>query len=403
VAEFLLYGRTDYEEVLEFAASLRETGERTGSERAVAFAATVAGEVHLLSGDLDRALEELQDGGDLHHQMGANAGEALSLQRLAETHVELGNHEEALRLLESAVPLARWSPIAQHLIQRIFGSMIRATVDPVEARTVVGRADKAIGPSDMCRFCTVMIAAPSSIACSRVGDLDEARRRLAMAENSAMAWQGTAWQGAVAEAKAHLALAENRHGDARERFEEAADLFARAGQPLDADRCRAGITERKLSSVLFTDLVDSTGRAAAGGDKAWREQLDRHDQRSRQEFDKYGGQEVKQTGDGFVVTFDSPAQAIGCARALCDALGALDLEIRAGVHTGEIEVRGDDIGGLAVHIGARVMAEASAGEVVVSQSVPPLVAGSGLEFESRGHHVLKGVPGEWELLEVTGP
>lgn len=244
MAEFLLYGRTDYEEVLEFTDSLRETGERTGSDRAVAFAATVAGEVHLLSGNLDQALESLQQGVDLHHRMGANAGEALSLQRLAETHVELGNHDEALRLLEAAVSLARWSPIAQHLMQRVFGTMVRATVDPVEARSVVERANKAIGPSDKCRFCTVMIAAPSSIACSKVGDLDDARRFLAMAEYSAMAWQGTAWQGAVAEVKAHLALAESRRDDSRVLFEEAADLFTRAGQPLDAKRCRIGITQR---------------------------------------------------------------------------------------------------------------------------------------------------------------
>ena len=244
MAEFLLYGRTEYQEVLDFTDSLRETAERTGSERAIAFAATVAGEAHLLSGNINQALESLQEGVDLHHQIGANGGEALSLQRLAETHVELGNHDEALRLLEAAVPLARWSPIAQHLIQRVFGTMISATVDPVEARTMVERANKAIGPSDMCRFCTVMIAAPSSIACSKVGDLDDARRFLAMAENSAMAWQGTAWQGAVAEVKGHLAVAENRHDDSAALFEEAADLFARAGQPLDADRCRAGVTEQ---------------------------------------------------------------------------------------------------------------------------------------------------------------
>ena len=225
--------------MLDFAASLRATGERSGSPRAVAFAATVAGEAHLLSGDLDAALVELREGVDLHHQIGANAGEALSLQRLAELHLERSEHDEALRLLDTALPLARWSPLAHHLIQRIYGTMIRATVDPDDARALVDQAADAIGPSDDCIFCAVMIAVPSAIACADVGDVEAARHHLFLAEMSAMAWQGTAWPGALAEAKAHIALAEDRGPEAAELFGEAADLFTRAGQPLDADRCRA--------------------------------------------------------------------------------------------------------------------------------------------------------------------
>ena len=239
MAEFLLYGRTDYQEVLDFAASLRETGERSGSARAVAFAATVAGEARLLSGDVDQAMRDLAEGVDLHHHIGANAGEALSLQRLAEAHLELGEYDEALRLLDEALPLARWSALSHHLIQRIYGTMIRATVDTDAARALVDKAATAIGPSDMCIFCTVMIAVPSAIACADAGDLDEARRHLAMAEHSAMAWQGTAWPGALAEARGHLALGEGNTADAASHFEEASRLFARAGQPLDARRCAA--------------------------------------------------------------------------------------------------------------------------------------------------------------------
>lgn len=242
MAEFLLYGRTEYKEVLDFASSLRETGERSGSSRAVAFAATVAGEVHLLSGDLDRAFAELAEAVDLHHEIGANAGESLSLQRLAETHVEAGDNDEALRLLDLALPLARWSALSHHLIQRIFGTMIRASANPASARAVVDRANKTIGPSDVCMFCTVMIAVPSSIACSAVGDIDEAKRHLTMAERSAMVWQGTAWQGAVTEARAHLAKAEGEFDASSTFFREAADLFARAGQPLDVKRCEAGVS-----------------------------------------------------------------------------------------------------------------------------------------------------------------
>jgi tetratricopeptide (TPR) repeat protein len=239
VAEFLLYGRTDYKEVLEFASTLREAGERSEAPRAIAFAAAVSGEAHLLSGDLDKALPELEEAIDLHHQIGANAGEALSLQRLAETHLELGNKVEARRLLTSALPLARWSPIAHHLIQRIYGTMIRAADDPETARALVDQATSAIGPSDMCVFCTVMIAIPSSIACSAVGDIEEAEKHLFIAEMSAMAWQGTAWTAAAAEARGHIAAATGRAEDSAKLFDEAASLFAQAGQPLDEARCRS--------------------------------------------------------------------------------------------------------------------------------------------------------------------
>lgn len=225
--------------MLEFAASLRATGERSDSPRAVAFAATVAGEAHLLSGDLDAAFDELREGVDLHHQIGANAGEALSLQRLAEVHLERGENDEALRLLDLALPLARWSALAHHLIQRIYGTMIRATSDADQARMLVDQAAEALGPSDDCIFCAVMIAVPSAIACARVGDVEAAQQHLFVAEMSTTAWHGTAWPGAVAEAKAHIASAEGRNDDAGDLFAEAVDLFTRAGQPLDAQRCRA--------------------------------------------------------------------------------------------------------------------------------------------------------------------
>jgi class 3 adenylate cyclase len=160
--------------------------------------------------------------------------------------------------------------------------------------------------------------------------------------------------------------------------------------------------ERILATVLFTDIVGSTDRAAALGDGPWRDLLDRHDQRVRTQIGRYRGREVKTVGDGFVATFDSPGRAIGCALAIRDALKPLDIEVRAGVHTGEIEVRGDDVAGLAVHIGARVSSLAGAGEVLVSGSVPPLVAGSGTEFADRGEHELKGVPGTWRIFAVEG-
>jgi class 3 adenylate cyclase len=162
----------------------------------------------------------------------------------------------------------------------------------------------------------------------------------------------------------------------------------------------ASSAERVLATVLFTDIVGSTDRAALLGDGRWRDLLDRHDQNVRTQIERFRGREVKTVGDGFVATFDSPGRAIECALAIRATLQVLDIETRAGIHTGEIEVRGDDVAGLAVHIGARVSALAGPGEVLVSGAVPPLVAGSGIEFDDRGEHELKGVPGLWRIFVV---
>jgi len=161
-------------------------------------------------------------------------------------------------------------------------------------------------------------------------------------------------------------------------------------------------TERVLATVLFTDIVGSTDRAAKLGDGRWRDLLDRHDQSVRTQIERYRGREVKTVGDGFVATFDSPGRAIECALAIRENLKGFDIDVRAGIHTGEIEVRGGDVAGMAVHIGARVSALASPGEILVSGAVPPLVVGSGIEFEDRGERELKGVPESWRLFRVEG-
>jgi class 3 adenylate cyclase len=158
--------------------------------------------------------------------------------------------------------------------------------------------------------------------------------------------------------------------------------------------------DRVLATVLFTDIVGSTARAAELGDRRWRELLDRHDAVVRRQLARHRGREVKVVGDEFVATFDGPARAIRCACAIADDVQALGLEVRAGVHTGEIELRGEDIAGMAVHIGARIAALAGPSQVLVSAAVPPLVAGSGLMFTDRGTRELKGVPGEWNILVV---
>ena len=161
--------------------------------------------------------------------------------------------------------------------------------------------------------------------------------------------------------------------------------------------------DRKLATVLFTDVVDSTARAAQEGDEQWLQLLGRHDQITRDVLRRFRGREVKHTGDGFMAVFDGPARAVRCGHEIAEGVRAAGLEVRVGIHTGEVEMRDDDVGGIAVHIGARVAAAAGPGEVVVSQAVPPLVVGSGLEFSDRGVHELKGVPGEWHLFDVVKP
>jgi len=160
-------------------------------------------------------------------------------------------------------------------------------------------------------------------------------------------------------------------------------------------------SDRVLATVLFTDIVDSTERAAALGDRRWHELLNNYYSLARRELTRFRGREVDTAGDGFFAAFDGPARAIRCAEAISKGVRPLGIEVRAGLHTGECEVIGDKVGGIAVHIGARVASLARGGEVLVSSTVKDLVAGSGLGFEERGTHTLKGVPGEWRLYAVT--
>ena len=160
-------------------------------------------------------------------------------------------------------------------------------------------------------------------------------------------------------------------------------------------------TERVLATVLFTDIVGSTERAAEIGDRAWRELLDQHHFLVRQQLERHRGREIDTAGDGFFAAFDGPARAVRCAQAIAGSVRSLGLRVRAGVHTGECEVMGRTLGGIAVHIGARVAAAAEADEVLVSSTVKDLVAGSGLRFEPRGARSLKGVPGEWTLFAAA--
>jgi DNA-binding SARP family transcriptional activator/tetratricopeptide (TPR) repeat protein len=239
VGEYVLYGPTPNAEVLAMAATLRESALRSGVLRAVAFATALRGEAALLSGDLTLAEAELTEATDLHRDIGSTAGEGHSLQRLAEVRLAQGDRLEAMRLLHRALPLARWSATAQHLLHRVYGTMIRAAKDVESARALVDQAAATLSQEDACPLCSIMLAVPAAVACADAGDLDDARGYLATAERSAALWKGTSWQAAITEARAHLDRAEGDADAARARLLEAAELFAAAGQPLDADRCLA--------------------------------------------------------------------------------------------------------------------------------------------------------------------
>jgi class 3 adenylate cyclase len=200
----------------------------------------------------------------------------------------------------------------------------------------------------------------------------------------------------------HLAHARLVESSGRDHFPYAGDsgpLLDEVEEFLTGTRVH-GETDRVLAAVLFTDIVGSTERAAESGDRSWHDLLDRHDRMIREELRRFRGHEIKTTGDGVLATFDGPARGMRCARAICAGARRYGIEVRAGLHTGEIEMRGDDVSGIAVHIAQRVSALAAPSEVLVSRTVVDLVAGSGIEFDERGEHELKGLSGTWQLFAV---
>jgi class 3 adenylate cyclase len=190
----------------------------------------------------------------------------------------------------------------------------------------------------------------------------------------------------------HLSLVDDEEAGALDAIEE----FITGSRPAPAVE-----TDRVLATVLFTDIVDSTRRVAEVGDRRWRELLDAHDRAAAAEIERHRGILVDTAGDGVFARFDGPARGIRCARAIIDAADRLDLRVRAGLHVGECELRDTGVAGIAVHIGARISALAGPGEVCVSSTVRDLVAGSGIAFDDRGRHALKGVPGDWQVLAVA--
>ena len=241
VAQYLLYGPVPYADVAREAEELRRRATQAGALRGVAFATALIGEAALLGGDLETAERELTESIELHREIDASAGEAHGLQRLAELRVVQGEKAEARRLVTLALPLARWSVVSLHLLQRVYGTMIAAAPHQEAARAVVDQAVEVMGETDHCPFCDVMFEVPATIACAGVGDVAQARHHLSAAERSAARWSGTAWPAAVLEARAHLARAEGHDEEFRSLNEQAASLFEAAGQRRDAERCRAAV------------------------------------------------------------------------------------------------------------------------------------------------------------------
>ena len=185
-------------------------------------------------------------------------------------------------------------------------------------------------------------------------------------------------------------------------YGQAPAILQAVGELIASIREEEASFDRVLATVLFTDIVDSTATAAVLGDARWRKLIDEHDRMAKALVARYRGEYVHSTGDGLLATFDGPARAVRCAQALVEAAKPLGVEVRAGLHTGEIERAEHGVAGVGVHLGARVSALAGASEVWVSSTVKDLVAGSGLVFEDRGEHELKGVPDRWRLYRVTG-
>lgn len=239
VAENLLYGLEPYLEIIAEAEQLRDRARQGGALRGAAFATALIGEAALMMGDVDRAEAELTEAVELHADIDSAGGQAHSLQRLAEVRLAQGRRDEARALLDRALLLARWSTMGMHLLQRIFGTLIDSSPDPISARAMVDRAEATLGEPDNCWFCTVMLAVPAATACARVGDLDDAHRFLEAAKRSVSHWGESSWQAAVLEAEATVALADGDAEAYRRLSRRAADAYTAVGHEADAARCLA--------------------------------------------------------------------------------------------------------------------------------------------------------------------
>jgi DNA-binding SARP family transcriptional activator/tetratricopeptide (TPR) repeat protein len=241
LAEYLLYGQQPYDQVIDFASDLRATAVRAGAGRGEAFATCVLGEAELLSGRLDEAVDHLARAAALHEAVDAPGGQALSLQRLGEAALAAGDAVRAVALLDDAERVAQGSSLERHLLGKVYGTRVRAAADPALAMSVVEHGEARMAGHPVCQPCSIGFYVAASIAASRAGDLVAAKDYLATADRVSARWPGGSWHAAVTECRAELARAGSRPDDAARLYDQAADGFDRAGQPLDAQRCRAAV------------------------------------------------------------------------------------------------------------------------------------------------------------------
>ena len=306
------------------------------------------------------------------HELAAYGGRPGETANLLERLQDSLDHWGEGRTAEWIVP-----SISSPLVRRAFGTMERSAVSPGMARGLID----ALLSIDV-RPALAAISAPT-IVLHRKGDVVPIAHGRLLADRIPGARM--------------VELSGSDHA----MWTEDSDVIVGEIEQLLTGSRGAPEPDRVLATVLFSDIVDSTRRAADAGDTAWRRLLEQHDDLVREEVAKGGGRVVKSLGDGVLAVFTGPARAIACAEALVSGVAELGLSLRVGVHTGECEVLGEDLGGMTVHIGARVGALAEAGEILVSKTVVDLVVGSGLQFSDRGEHVLKGVPGAWGVYAVT--
>jgi class 3 adenylate cyclase len=286
-------------------------------------------------------------------------------------------------------------------VQRMWGT---SEVVGLFAPTMSG--DKAF-TSWFTRFCRVGNPPAMAVEAFRASLLSDVRATLPLIQSPTLVVQRA--DASTASSRAQGGFIAERIDGARYLEMPGADLIPYVGEDtpvlLNAIETfvsgdRVAVSDRVLATVLFTDIVASTEHAARMGDRDWHALLDEHDVLVQGELDRYQGRKVNSTGDGMLATFDGPARAVRCAQAICSSVRALGVELRAGLHTGEVEVRGDDIGGIAVHIGARIAALAGPNEILVSRTIVDLTVGSGLDFAQHGNHQLKGIPGTWGTFVV---
>jgi class 3 adenylate cyclase len=371
---------------------------------AVGYVLSNLGMIARVEGDHKAARSYMEEALSVFETMADERAIGHTLGRLGNLATAEGDYERARELLERSLEVRRgirdWLGVT--LSESNLGNLAIAEGDYERAGTLLERSADAFRRRGNRWGFSTTLGNLASLALAR-GDRTEARRRLEESLSVIREIGRTRWIGWALVQLAALARLEGDHDQAENHIEEALAIFRRIDDPRGIEHClafRSGSPHRVLATVLFADIVESTQKAVEIGDQRWRALLESFHELVGTKLTDFGGRHVDTAGDGFLAVFESPVRGITCALSIARGSRRLGVEIRAGVHTGELERVGDAVRGIAVHIGARVAAEADPGEVLVTRTVRDLVMGSGIELEDRGERALKGVPGEWSLFAV---